>query len=125
MPHSWISAEYILSIRSLFAYEGEEDQALVIAAGIHENWLTDSGEVVVKELPTYYGKLSYTLRMEGPDTLRLIVSGDLALPPGRIVVKPPLPRPLVQVEVNGSKIETFDAESVTCGVCPAEMVMRY
>src|SRR5262249_12946066 len=125
MPHSWISAEYILSIRSLFAYEREEDQALVIAAGIHENWLTDSGEVVVKELPTYYGKLSYTLRMEGPDTLRLIVSGDLALPPGRIVVKPPLPRPLVQVEVNGSKIETFDAESVTCGVCPAEMVMRY
>jgi hypothetical protein len=125
MPHSWISAEYILSIRSLFAYEREEDQALVIAAGIHENWLTDTGEVVVKELPTYYGKLSYTLRMEGPDTLRLIVSGDLALPPGRLVVKPPLPRPLVQVEVNGSKIETFDAESVTCGVCPAEMVMRY
>jgi hypothetical protein len=29
------------------------------------------------------------------------------------------------VEVNSSKIETFDAESVTCGVCPAEMVMRY
>ena len=125
MPHSWISAEYILSIRSVFAYEREEDQALVIAAGIHENWLTDTGEVVVKELPTYYGKLSYTLRMQGPDTLRLLVSGDLALPPARIVVKPPLSRPLVQVEVNGSKIETFDAESVSCGVCPAEMVMRF
>jgi len=125
MPHSWISAEYILSIRSLFAYEREEDQALVIAAGIHEHWLADSGEVVVKELPTYYGKLSYTLRMEGSDTLRLIVSGDLALPPGRLVVISPLPRPLVQVEVNGSKIETVDAESVTCGVCPVEMIMRY
>ena len=125
MPHSWISAEYILSIRSLFAYEREADQALVIAAGLHEHWLTETGEVVVKELPTSYGKLSYTLRREGSDTLRLIVSGDLALPPGRMVVKPPLPRPLVQVEVNGSKIETFDAESVTCGVCPAETVMRY
>ena len=63
--------------------------------------------------------------MEGSDTLRLIVSGDLALPPGRFVVKPPLPRPLVQVEVNGNRIETFDAESVPCGVCPAEIVMRY
>jgi hypothetical protein len=125
MPHSWISAEYILSIRSLFAYEREADQALVIAAGIHGNWLTDSGEVVVKDLPTYYGKLSYTLQMARPDSLRLSVSGDLSLPPGRIVVKPPLPRPLVQVDVNGSKIETFDAESVTCGVCPAEIVMRY
>jgi hypothetical protein len=125
MPHSWISAEYILSVRSLFAYEREEDHALVLAAGIHANWLTDTGKVVVKDLPTYYGKLSYTLQMEGSDALRLTVSGDLALPPARIVVTPPLLRPLVQVEVNGSKIETFDAESVICSVCPAEMVMRY
>jgi hypothetical protein len=125
MPHSWISAEYILSIRSLFAYEREADQALVIAAGIRENWLTDTCDVVVTNLPTYYGKLSYTLHREGPDTLRLIVTGDLALPPGKIVVKPPLPRPLVQVEVNGSKSETFDAESASCGECPAEMIMKY
>jgi hypothetical protein len=125
MPHSWISAEYILSIRSLFAYEREEDQALVIAAGIRENWLTDACDVVVTDLPTYYGKLSYTLHREGPDTLRLRVTGDLALPPGRIVVKPPMPRPLVEVEVNGSKIETFDAESASCDECPAQMIMKY
>ena len=49
----WIGAEYILSIRSLFAYEREADQALVIAAGIAEDWLNDAGEVVVKDLPTY------------------------------------------------------------------------
>jgi hypothetical protein len=125
MPHSWISAEYILAIRSLFAYEREADQALVLAAGICDTWLTDTCDVVVTNLPTYYGKLSYTLHREEPDTLRLIITGDLALPPGKMVVKPPLPRPLVQVEVNGSKIETFNADSVTCGVCPAEMVMRY
>jgi hypothetical protein len=125
MPHSWISAEYILAIRSLFAYERDADQALVIAAGISENWLTDTCDVVVTNLPTYYGKLSYTLHREGLDTLRLIVTGELALPPGKIVVKPPLPRPLVQVEVNGSKIETFDAESASCGACPAEVVMKY
>ncbi len=125
MPHSWIGAEYILAIRSLFAYEREEDQALVIAAGIRENWLTDTHDVVVTDLLTYYGKLSYTLHQEGPDTLRLIITGDLALPPGKIVVKPPLPRPLVQVEVNGSMIETFDAQSASCAECPAEMIMKY
>ena len=125
MPHSWISAEYILAIRSLFAYEREADQALVIAAGLAESWLTDTGDVVVTDLPTYYGKLSYTLRREGPDTLRLIVTGALVLPPGKIIIKPPLPRPLVRVEVNGNKIETFDAESARCGACPAEVVMKY
>jgi hypothetical protein len=125
MPHSWISAEYILAIRSLFAYEREADQALVIAAGIGDNWLTDTCDVVVTDLPTYYGKLSYTLRRQGPDTLRLTVAGELALPPGKIVVKPPLPRPLVQVEVNGSLSETFDADSARCSACPAEMIMKY
>jgi hypothetical protein len=125
MPHAWIGAEYILSIRSLFAYEREADQALVIAAGIAENWLDDAGGVVVKDLPTYYGRLSYTLRRENPATLRLTLSGDLSLPKGGIVVKPPLPRPLVRVEVNGRKIETFDANSATCNEYPAEWVMTY
>jgi hypothetical protein len=125
MPHSWISAEYILAIRSLFAYERDADQALVIAAGIRDNWLTDTCDVVVTDLPTYYGKLSYTLHRQGPGTLRLLVTGELTLPPGEIVVTPPLPRPLMQVEVNGRMIETFDAASARCDQCPAEMIMRY
>jgi len=61
------------------------------------------------------------VRPDGP----YIVTGDFALPPGKIVVKPPLPRPLVQVEVNGSMIETFDAQSASCAECPAEMIMKY
>jgi hypothetical protein len=125
MPHSWISAEYIISIRTMFAYERQEDQALVIAAGIHENWLTDTGGVVVMNLPTYYGKLNYTLRREGTDTLRLILAGGITLPPGKIVVKPPLPHPLVQVEVNGRRMEAFDSESVICDAFPAEMAIHY
>ena len=80
---------------------------------------------MVTHLPTYYGTLSYTLRRQGPDTLHLRVTGALALPPGKMVVKPPLPCPLVQVEVNGSQIETFDAESARCGACSAEVVMKY
>ncbi|MFO1431698.1 MAG: discoidin domain-containing protein [Candidatus Competibacteraceae bacterium] len=123
MPHSWIGAEYILSIRSLFAYERESDRSLVVAAGIAEDWLDDTAEVVVEDLPTYYGKLSYTLRREGPATLRLTLAGALTLPEGGIVIKPPLPGPLVQVEVNGRKIETFTADSATCNEYPAEIVM--
>ena len=42
LPHTWISAEYILSICSLFAYEREEDEALVVAAGVAEKWLLGS-----------------------------------------------------------------------------------
>ncbi|MFO7685146.1 MAG: discoidin domain-containing protein [Desulfobacterales bacterium] len=125
MPHSWIGGEYIFSIRTMLAYEREADQSLVIAAGIHEDWLTEPEGVSVTGLPTYYGKLSYTLSRDGPGRLRLVLTGDLAMPPGKIIVKPPLPRPLVQVTVNGARTETFDSESALCDACPAEIIMFY
>ncbi len=94
MPHSWIGAEYILAVRSLFAYEREADHSLVIAAGVAAHWLDDGGEIVVRDLPTYYGRLSYRLRRTEPDTLRLTLEGELVTPPGGIIVLPPLPGPL-------------------------------
>ena len=75
MPHSWIGAEYILAVRSLFAYEREADQSLVIAAGVAADWLDEGGEIVVRDLPTHYGRLSYRLRREGPDTWRMTLDG--------------------------------------------------
>ncbi len=125
MPHSWIGGEYIFSIRTMLAYEREADQSLVIAAGIHEDWLTGTEGVSVTGLPTYYGKLSYTLSREGPDRLRLVLTGDLAMPPGKIIVQPPLPRPLVQVTVNGAQTETFTSQSALCDACPAEIIMFF
>ena len=64
LPHTWISAEYILAVRAMFAYEREADDSLVIAAGIDKEWLKDGFAVGVRNLPTYYGKLSYSLRRE-------------------------------------------------------------
>jgi hypothetical protein len=81
--------------------------------------------VAVTGLSTYYGKLNYTLTREGTDRLRLVLNGDLTLPPGKIVVKPPLPRSIVHAEVNGRKIEAFDTESVRCGEYPADVVMFF
>jgi hypothetical protein len=108
----------------MLAFEREADQALVIAAGLPDEWLADNFDVVVKNLPTYYGRLSYTLRREGTGTLYVWLSGDLVMPPGGIVVKPPLPRPIVQVEMNGNTIGTFNAESVTIRQFPVEVVLK-
>jgi hypothetical protein len=46
------------------------------------------------------------------------------VPPGGIVLGPPVARPLVSVEVNGRSVTTFDAESATIAACPAEVVLR-
>jgi hypothetical protein len=125
LPHTWISAEYILAVHALFAYEREADESLVIAAGIVEDWLKDGSTVGVRNLPTYYGKISYSLRMQGADTLRLTLKGKLNVPRGGIVLTPPLPRPIRQVKVNGRTWTEFTPEAVTCRECPAEAVVSF
>lgn len=124
LPHTWIGAEYILACRALLAYEREADQSLVLAAGIPDAWLDETEGIAVNDLPTYYGTLSYSLRRAGADALQLALSGECAIPPGGIVVRPPLSLPLAHVEVNGEAIDTFDAESITLDRCPADVVMQ-
>lgn len=125
LPHTWISAEYILSACSLFAYERESDRTLVLAAGLAWGWLAGGSAVGVENLPTCYGKLSYSLRLEGSDILHLKLGKDIVIAPGGIVVKPPLPRPIRQVEANGKAIEKFTADSFTLTRCPAEVVIKF
>jgi hypothetical protein len=124
MPHSWIGAEYILAVRSLFGYEREADRSLVIAAGIREDWLAEGGEVVVRELPTYYGPLSYSLCCQDPETYHLKLAGTLAVPPGGILVMAPLPRPLQEVQINGAHTSAFGSNWARCVECPAELELR-
>jgi hypothetical protein len=81
--------------------------------------------VTVRRLPTHYGVVSYTLRADGADRVRLRLSGDLAPPPGGIVVPLPLGRALRAVSVNGRPVDTFTADAAVIGECPAEVVLAY
>jgi len=124
MPHTWVGSSFIQSVRTMFAYERDADQALVIAAGIPEAWVASGAGVGVKRLPTYYGVLNYRLRRVGANAMRVVLSGDLALP-GAIVLQPPLPQPLKLVSVNGQPIQTFSADSATINEFPADVVLEY
>jgi F5/8 type C domain len=123
VPHAWIGAEYVLAVLGMFAYERPADAALVIAAGISEPWLASG--TVVDGLPTWWGPLGYSLRRDGPDALRFELAPGLAVPPGGIVVRPPLARPLAAVEVDGAPQSSFDSDGVTLHRWPASIVMRF
>jgi hypothetical protein len=122
VPHTWIGAEYVLAFRSMLVYERPSNESLVLAAGVPARWL-DEGEVAVKGLPTHYGILDLSLRRNG-NTLVVSLAGDLEIPPGGFVLRPPLERPLTHVEVNGQSVGTFDAGSATITACPAHVVLR-
>jgi hypothetical protein len=125
MPHTWVGSDYIRAARSLFVYEREADQALVIGAGIPATWATSSEGVTAKRLPTWYGTLNYRMATSGPDTLRVQLSGDVTVPPGRIILHSPLDRPLRSVKVNNRSVVTFTATTATIDQFPAEVEFQY
>ena len=87
--------------------------------------MTAEQGISVKRLPTYYGVLDLRLRAEGADALRVRISGDLAVPPGGIVLNSPLARPLRKVTVNGRPLATHTATSATVREFPANIVLGY
>ena len=125
MPHTWVASSLVQSVRSFFAYERESDSSLVLAAGLPSVWVMSPEGVSVKRLPTHYGVLHFSLRAEEPRRLRALIGGDLVLPPGRIILKPPLPQPLKGVTVNGRASMAFTADSATISDFPAEVVLEY
>jgi hypothetical protein len=65
------------------------------------------------------------LRQRGDDGVVMTLTGTLRRQPKRIVLRPPLARPLAEVAVDGRAVDTFDAESVTIATLPAVVVMGY
>jgi hypothetical protein len=125
MPHTWIGSGYIRAVRSLFAYERESDDALVLGAGLPPSWIDDPAGVGVDRLPTYYGTLNMKVRREDASTVRVVLRGDIQVPAGRIVVRLPVGKPLESVRVNGTAVDTFDASSATIDRFPADVELRY
>jgi hypothetical protein len=85
IPHLWVGSDFARSFIDMLAYEREEDQALVLGAGIPESWL-DKG-VRVRGLRTIYGPLDFSAKREGKHMV-VDVSG-VRVPPGGIVLMLP------------------------------------
>ncbi len=103
MPHAWISSDYIRSALDLFAYDREDDHALVLAAGVPLAWLEGEG-VGVRDLRTPYGLLTYRLRRAGQG-YRLDLEGQAAPPGGYILTWPSGQTPPERVRIDGRRGE--------------------
>ncbi len=109
LPHTWVAAEYILAVRSLFAYERETDRSLVLAAGLAPEWIQGAG-VRVDSMPTLYGALSYSLSRIDARTLRFDIAAGVS---AQLVLRPPLQAPLRSVTVNGSEWQGYERDAVS------------
>lgn len=63
--HAWAAAEWILMIRNCFVRE--EGAALILAAGIPNEWLVPGETLTFGPAPTSFGTLSITIEVPTPD----------------------------------------------------------
>ena len=125
MPHTWVGSDFINAIRSMFVYENEYDQSLVLASALYQDWIDAPRGMSVENLPTYYGEISFSIKKESSN-YRISITGDLNLPANGMKIKnfngSKLP---AKVTVNGSEIKEFNEKEISVKVIPAEVVIYY
>jgi hypothetical protein len=122
LPHTWVGSDYIRSVLEMLAYEDDAASALVLAHGVPSSWLTTRG-VTVRDFPTPYGPLSYTLLRSGRRTT-MQIEGALQMPPGGLVVRAPIPPRVRSARVNGARVALARAPLVI-RTLPAEIVWQW
>ena len=102
LPHTWVGSDYVRSVLDMLAYVREEDEALVIGAGVQQAWIVGEG-IEVKGLPTPYGALGYTMKSTA-DSIVITIDAGVRVPPGGIVVAPPTAAGFGGVTVDGQVV---------------------
>lgn len=129
MPHTWCGSDFIRSVRGMFVYEREQDGALVLAAGVSDAWVTDPAGIEVLALPTYYGKLSYTVKSRpaadgSVAVVDVTVADGLQRPQGGVIVRSPLARPIRAVSGDGQLVAPGSSE-IRIDRLPAKLSIAY
>lgn len=121
VPHTWIAAEYIISLLSMIALEREADDSMVLAAGMPLEWIAADG-FCVKGLPTRHGLLD--LAISAGDSISLHLGGSLQLPPGGLFLQPPLPENKRMLEQPG--VVTVDESGTVARIhkLPVELELK-
>lgn len=75
MPHTWVGSDFVRSVRSMIAYE-REDGALVLGGGWRFDWMHHPGETKIVDMPTEFGKISFSAHRSGY-RLFIRIEGDV------------------------------------------------
>ena len=124
MPHTWVGSDFISAVRTMFVYEDELDQSLVIGAGLYADWIDAPGGVRLRYLPTYYGWLDYAIR-KSPPGYTVELGGDLKLPAKGIRLRHFKAQRPQRVLVNGRAITTYDNREIFIHTYPASIEIHY
>lgn len=101
MPHGWAIAEIWLLMRDCLVYE-QNDQ-LVLLAGVSPDWFRNEKGITVKNLSTYFGTLDLRWRITASGAV--LELGDQIRPPGGFILRLPITL-RAQLTIEGKPINT-------------------
>ena len=125
MPHTWVGSDFLNAIRSMFVYEDESDESLVLASALYQDWIDSPEGMSIENLPTYYGNISYSIK-KIEKKYSISIYGGAKLPKNGMKIKnfneSKLP---VSVLVNGKEIRSFTKNEIDIKEFPTEVVIEY
>jgi hypothetical protein len=125
MPHTWVGSDFINAIRTMFVYENEADESLVLGAALYQDWIDAPAGMSVEHLPTCYGEVSYSIKRDG-SRYTFSIAGDVRLPANGVKIKNfNRSKPPRSVAVNGVASKDFTEKEIRVREIPAEVVIEY
>jgi hypothetical protein len=125
MPHTWVGSDFINAIRSMFVYENEYDNSLVLASALYQDWIDSPNGMSIENLPTYYGEISYSIKRDN-NKYHFSILGDVRLPDNGIKIKnfngSKLP---ARVTINGKESKDFTEKEIVVKEFPAKVEIYY
>jgi hypothetical protein len=125
MPHTWVGSDFINSVRSMFVYENEYNETLVLGAALYQDWIDSAEGMSVENLPTYYGDISYSVERNDRSYI-FSITGDANLPVNGIRIKnfngSKLPS---RVTINGVDSKEFNENEIVVMQIPSNVVIYY
>jgi hypothetical protein len=122
LPHSWVAAIYINSFRSLFIYE--KDGYLLLAGGVPQRWIEKGSKVSIREFPTYYGDISYSIIKENR-SICIEAKGQARAPRGFVLKLKFNPSDIEKVRLNDKIYRGRLEDGIFFESLPATIEIKY
>jgi hypothetical protein len=124
MPHTWVGSDYINSIRNMFIYEREDDNSLIIGMGIIPEWIKEVNGITIRNFPTYYGNISYTMK-GNENEVKVSVSSEIKKYNGKIIIKSPYDKEIKEVFIDNKKSKNFTKNEVFLKRIYGDITIKY
>ncbi len=125
MPHTWVGSDFINAIRSMFVYENDYDQSLVLASALYQDWIDSPTGMSIENLPTYFGDISYSVK-KIDNKYVFTIYGNIKLPENGIKIKNfnQSKKPL-KIFINGKESNSFSNNEIDVKEFPAKVIIEY